>query len=195
MSISGISSSNFWQTYNPGTQQNQFQQFQQEFQQLGQDLQSGNLSQAQSDFTTLQQNAPAGSPLAAAGSTSSSSGTSTIAQEFNQLATDLQSGNLTAAQSDYSNIQQTAQQNGLQGMQGHHHHHHHSSGSSQNSSQSSSTISQEFAALGQDLQSGNVQSAQQAYSSLQQSLQLFASSSGSSNNTLAATQSGINISI
>ncbi len=53
MSLSGISSSNLF-SYENQSVQNNMQQFQQEFQQLGQDLQSGNLSAAQSDFTTLQ---------------------------------------------------------------------------------------------------------------------------------------------
>ena len=44
MSTSGITSS----------MSSQFQQFQQEFKQLGQDLQSGNLSSAQSDFATIE---------------------------------------------------------------------------------------------------------------------------------------------
>ena len=190
MSISGISGSSFLQTYNPGAQQTKFQQFQQQFLKLGQDLQSGNLSQAQGDFATLQQNAPAGSPLAASSSTSSSS---PISREFSQLAQDLQSGNLSAAQSDYSNIQQTAQQNGMQGMQGHHHHHHHAS----ESSQGSSAVSQDFSQLGQDLQSGNLQTAQQAYASLQQDFQQFAALGGSTSaaSGSAASQGAINITI
>ena len=51
MSVSGISSSSLYDTQSV---QNSAQQFRQEFQQLGQDLQAGNLSAAQSDFTTLQ---------------------------------------------------------------------------------------------------------------------------------------------
>jgi hypothetical protein len=188
MSISGISGSSFLQTYNPGATQTNFQQFQQQFLKLGQDLQSGNLSQAQGDFATLPQNAPAGSPLAAS---SSASSTTPISQEFSQLAKDLQSGNLSAEQSDYSNIQQTAQQNGLQGMSGHHHHHHHFSGSSQGSS----AISQDFSQLAQDLQSGNLQSAQQAYSSLQQDFQQFTALGGSAAGSSAASQGAINITI
>ena len=35
-----------------------FKQFQQEFQQLGKDLQAGNLTQAQTDLVTLEQNSP-----------------------------------------------------------------------------------------------------------------------------------------
>ena len=76
MSVSGILSSvmsSVLSSQSAQTQstQNPRQQFQQEFQQLGSDLQSGNLSAAQTDFATLQQNAPAGSPLASAGTSSS----------------------------------------------------------------------------------------------------------------------------
>ena len=62
MSIIGILSSNLFSAgaaQNTQSSQNtsvQFQQIKTEFQQLGQDLQSGNLTQAQSDFTTLSQN-------------------------------------------------------------------------------------------------------------------------------------------
>ena len=54
MSVSGISSSNLFNSTNQ-TIQSSMQQFQKEFQQLGQDLQSGNITAAQSDFVTLQQ--------------------------------------------------------------------------------------------------------------------------------------------
>ena len=86
-----------------------FQEFQQQFLKLGQDLQSGNLSQAQGDFATLQQNAPAGSPLAVS-SSALSSGTSPILQEFSPLGQDLQSGNLQSAQQAYALLQQDFQQ-------------------------------------------------------------------------------------
>jgi hypothetical protein len=97
MSISGIlSSANQYQigATNP---------LQQQFQQLGQALQSGNLSSAQSDFATIQ--AAFSQPSTAAGSTTSNP----VQQAFNQLASDLQSGNLTAAQKDYSTVQQNFQ--------------------------------------------------------------------------------------
>jgi outer membrane protein assembly factor BamD (BamD/ComL family) len=192
MSVSGISGSSFFQAYNTGSvQRNRFQQFQQEFQQLGQDLQSGNLSQAQSDFATLQQNAPS--------SSSAASSSNPIAQAFSQLSQDLQAGNLSAAQTDYSNIQQDLQQKAAQGAQGHHHHHHHMpTESSQDSSSSGpgSVIDQAFGQLGQDLQSGNLQAAQQAYATLQQDFQQFAAlgqaSSGSSTSPAASATSGVN---
>jgi len=155
MSTTGITGSMF----------SQLQQFEQEFQQLGQDLQSGNVSAAQSDFATLEKDSPQTS------STSTSQSSSPIAQAFNQLSQDLQAGNLTAAQSDYSTIQQDFQS---QASAMHAHHHHHSSGSQQ------SEASQLFAQLGQDLQSGNLTSAQSDFSSLQQVLQGSSGSSTSS---------------
>src|SRR5271157_3431241 len=113
MSVSGISSSSF-SDYNTQSVQNRMQQVRQEFQQLGQDLQSGNLSAAQTDFATLQQLRPPTfvGPTAVGqqtSSTSSSQSNSPIAQEFNQLSQDLQSGNVSAAQKDYTTIQQDFQ--------------------------------------------------------------------------------------
>jgi len=81
-------------------------------------------------------------------------------QDFAQLGQDLQSGNVSAAQQDYSNIQQDIQNHVAQT-----HHHHHGGGGE------SSAISQLFQQLGQDLQSGDLSSAQKAYATLQQDLQ------------------------
>jgi outer membrane protein assembly factor BamD (BamD/ComL family) len=164
MSTSGITSSMF----------SQIQQFQQEFQQLGQDLQSGNLSAAQSDFATLLKDAPQAS------STSTSQSNSPIAQAFNQLSQDLQAGNLSAAQQDYSTIQQDFQS---QASQMHPHHHHRSGGSQE------SQVSQLFDQLGQDLQSGNLSSAQSDFTSLQQLLQNTTGSTASP----GSTYSGVSI--
>src|SRR5215472_6212839 len=84
-----------------------------------------------------------------------------IAQELQQLSNDLQSGNLTAAQQDYTNLQRDFQNQAAQRL---HHHHHHSG------SQDSNAVSQLFSQIGQDLQSGDMASAQQAYTTLQESL-------------------------
>jgi hypothetical protein len=89
-----------------------------------------------------------------------------MAQAFAQLAQDLKSGNLSAAQQDFSTIQQAMQS--ASAAHGHHHHHH--SESSQESS-SENPISQMFSQLGQDLQSGNLTAAQQDFASLQQQFQ------------------------
>lgn len=144
------------------------QQFQQEFQQLGQDLQSGNLSAAQTDFATLQH---------LNGQTAGSTNTnSPIAQAFQQLSQELQSGNLSAAQQAFSQIQQDFHNGSVHG--GHHH--------DRWGENSSNSINQLFQQLGQELQSGKLSAAQQAYSTLSQDLQLFSSGSGG---TTSATQS------
>jgi outer membrane protein assembly factor BamD (BamD/ComL family) len=156
--------------------QDQIEQFQKDFQQLGQDLNSGNLSAAQSDFVTLQNDAPQFS------STSASQSNSPIAQAFNQLSNDLQAGNLTAAQQDYSTIQQDFQSQTSQVR----HHHHHSGGSQQ------SQFFQLFNQLGQALQSGDLSGAQQAFSSLQQLLQSNNPSTASSTSS-QSTFGGLSI--
>ena len=174
MSIAGILSSTLFNSNSQAISSSQ-QQFRQEFQQLGQALQSGNLSAAQADFATLQQNSPSASSTAAAGSGSA-------AQAFSQLGKDLQSGNLSAAQQDFSNIQQNTQ------AHGHHHHHGGGGGGGGWASNQPTTLALEFAQLGQDLQAGNVSAAQKAYSAVQQS---FASLGANSASTTAATLSSI----
>ncbi len=90
-----------------------------------------------------------------------------IKQDFQQLASALQSGDLSGAQSAYSNIQQLLGAN---------------SGSSSNTTSSntaspntsasgSSTLQTDFAALGQALQSGDLSTAQSAFSQLQSDVQ------------------------
>ena len=81
-----------------------------------------------------------------------------IKQDFSQLASALQSGNLTDAQSAYSNIQQL-----LGGNQ--------NSSSSNAGSNGSNPIQNDFAALGQALQSGDLTQAQSAFSQLQTDVQ------------------------
>ncbi|MGA9390787.1 MAG: hypothetical protein WBV69_10105 [Candidatus Sulfotelmatobacter sp.] len=173
MSVSGISSSSL---YNTQSVQNSFQK---DFQQLGQDLQSGNLSAAQSDFATLQN-------LQAQNSNASYQSSSPIAQAFSQLAKDLQSGNLSAAQQDFATIQQDFQNGSTQGQtqatQGHHHHHHGGSGSSE--------ISQLLSQLGTALQSGDLSTAQQAYGSLAQQFQQSSQNSGLQTPSVASSGTG-----
>lgn len=180
MSVSGISTSLI--AFNNPTVQNKAEQIHQEFQQLGEDLQSGNLSAAQSDFTTLEQFMPQSSTTSATASTQSSN---PLAQAFSQLGQDLQAGNLSAAQQDYANIQQDIQNQASQ-VQGHGHHHHHGGGGNEQNS-----ISQLFEQLGQELQSGNLSAAQQSYSTLAQDLQSFGAST--SQNQTAPSSSGISL--
>ena len=162
MSIAGILSSSLFSSHAQSIH-DRMQQFRQDFQKLGQDLQTGNLTGAQADFAALQKDGPQ--------SPSSTQNSNPIAQAFQQLSSDLQSGNLSAAQQDYSNLQQDFQNQAARP-----HHHHHSSGSQDNTA-----ISQLFSQIGQDLQSGDLSSAQQAYTTLQQDLQQYALSNGALN--------------
>lgn len=161
MSVASIASSALLHYSGQAIQSNR-QKFQQSMQQLGQDLQSGNLSAAQSDFATLQQLTPQ------VGSTSSSQSNSAVAQDFTQLGTDLQSGNTTAAQQDYAQIQHDVSATASGSV---HHHHHHGGGSGGNE------LPQLLQQLGQELQAGNLSGAQQAYTVLQQQLQALGQSS------------------
>jgi hypothetical protein len=158
MSISSISSS----LYNFNIQ-NQFEEFQQEFQQLGKDLGAGNLSSAQSDYATLEEYMPQANSTSSTSSTSAWQNQNPIAQAFQQLSQDLQSGNLSAAQQDYATIQQD-----FQDQAPHLHHHHHRFDGGQETQQSQ--FAQLFGQLGQDLQSGDLKDAQSVFSSLQQLL-------------------------
>jgi len=166
------------------------QQFQQGFQQLGKDLQSGNLSAAQSDITALQQDLPQGSTTA--------SSQTPIGQAFTQLAQDLKSGNLSAAQQDYNTVQQDFQNlsSARQAMQGHRHHHR-ATANSESSTTESTTINQLFAELGAALQSGNLSGAQQYYSSLQQDLLQFTqgglTSSGSTSGSATTAAAAVSV--
>src|SRR5271168_4566666 len=74
-----------------------------------------------------------------------------IRQDFKQLASALQSGSLSNAQTAYSNIQQV-----LQASEG-----------ASGSGAGSSPLQDDFAALGQALQSGDLSQAQSAFAQLQ----------------------------
>lgn len=173
MSVSGISNSSFLD-YNTQNIQSRMQQFRQEFQQLGEDLQAGNLSAAQTDFAALQQVGPQ------ALSASSTQSNNPLAQAFNQLSQDLKAGNLSAAQQDYATIQQDFQNHGV-----HHHHRHGGAGGGE------SEVTQLLQQLCQDLQSGNLSAAQQAYNTLMQD---FPQSSQNSGAASAGQSNGVSVS-
>jgi hypothetical protein len=90
MTTAPISSSVLSQVANV---QRNFQQVRSEFKQLGQDLQSGNLTQAQTDFVTLSKAA-----------TTQFGENSSIIKAFNAIGQALQSGNIPAAQQAYSSL-------------------------------------------------------------------------------------------
>ena len=171
--------SNTSNTNNASNTNNQspFQTIQADFQQLGQDLQAGNLAQAQQDYVTLTQALPG----------AQQNGTGTLAQAFTALDNALQSGNPNQAQQAFSTLQQDIQQGP---RAAHHFHHHHGGG--EGGAQGNS-ISQAFNALGQALQSGNLSSAQQAFATLQQDLQPFGfggTGSGSAAGVSASSNTG-----
>jgi len=180
MSISGVSSSDVFQASVAQGAQTKFQQIQSQFQKVGQDLQSGNLTQAQADFATLSQELPSSQQTGAATTTGP---TNTLAKAFQALGQDLRAGNLAASQTDFATIQQDAQQQQSSGQaQGHHHHH------GGGSSQASNTLEQAFTSLGIALQSGNLSSAQQAYATFQSDVQqAFPSFSAASSGTGTAS--------
>jgi hypothetical protein len=154
--IAGVSANSF---YNPGMM-NRMEQIQREFGQMGQDLQVGNLSAAQTDFATLQQLDPQAGP-------SSSTQGNPVAQAFSQLSQDLGAGNLAAAQKDFTTLEQDfASRTGM--WQRHHH----------GDAGPQSSLGREFSQLIAMLQSGNQNGAQQVYGTLQQDLQQFAASYG-----------------
>src|SRR5580658_8021721 len=138
---------------------------QNDFAALGQALQSGDLTTAQSAFAQLQtdfqaSHQPGGASRGTQGPPQgddqyvASQGQNPVEQalqDYTQLASDLQSGNLTAAQSDYTNLQQLVQ-------------------AYQGPAKSDSAIQSDFATLGQDLQSGNLTQAQSEFSQLQSDL-------------------------
>jgi outer membrane protein assembly factor BamD (BamD/ComL family) len=197
MSVIGIASNILSAISGSHNQQTNFQQVQSEFQQLGQDLQSGNLTQAQSDFVTLSQNVPGLSQNSTSATSTSATNSSPIAQAFAQLGQDLQSGNLQAAQQDYTTVQQDAQQSAGQQVGGHHHHHHaeSSQGSSSSASSQTNPIVQAFSQLEQTLQAGNLSGAQSAFSTLQNDLQQIGGfvASGSSQTAAAAASGNLNV--
>ena len=170
MSISGIQS-NVVNPYQPVANP-----VQQEVQQLGQYLQSGNVSAAQSDFATLQQ---AVSQPATSGTTSNSTYAATsnaFEQAFQQLGSDLKSGNVSAAQKDLNTVQQELK--GLHDPLSHRFHHHHGSGGWNAVPDGQNSLIQDLNLVGQGLASSNLTGAQQAYTTLQQQLQQFALGSG-----------------
>ena len=163
MSVAGIFGSSFI-NYAAQSIHSRMQQSRQEFQQLGQDLQSGNLSAAQSDFAALQKSGPQSN------SGPSTQNSTSLSQDLQQLSQDLQSGNTAAAQQDYSKLQQDFQS---QAPHTHRHQRHGGGGSS-----TGPQITQLLNQLGQSLQSGDVSSAQQAYSTLLQDFQQFGQQNG-----------------
>jgi hypothetical protein len=196
MAIFGIASSILGQIGSAATSNPNKQQIKQGFQQLGQDVQSGNLSKAQSDFASLQQLLPSGQQSSLLTPASGAQSSNPLAAAVSQLAQDMKSGNATAIQSDLATVQQDVQQLGQQQGAGQaHHHHHHGGGESTQSSSEQNATSTLFGQLGQQLQAGNLSGAQQAYSTMQQDFQQFALNNSSSSSGAPSASSGASFSV
>jgi hypothetical protein len=120
MSISGIAntalSSLLTATQSAQNGQGNFQQIQSEFQQLGQDLQAGNLTQAQQDCATIQQDFQQQQGAGQVhhhhhhGGGAGGQQGSQVSQALNSFSTALQAGNLSRAQTAFAELQQDLEQ-------------------------------------------------------------------------------------
>ena len=127
MSISAVCSNSSFAQSDSTSVMNQWKQ---DFRQLASALQSGNLAGAQKAFKALQQlqqSNPSGGQ--SSNGQSASSGNSPIQNDFAALGQALSSGNLSAAQGDFSQLQSAMQAAGANGASGgaqsaHHGHHH-----------------------------------------------------------------------
>lgn len=172
MSISGISSTTNSLTDGLENWAAMMKKVQSEFKQLGSDLQSGNVTQAESDYTTLSQylsdfsSRTTSTTASADSTTSTSSGSSSLDSAFTALGQDLQSGDLSAAQSDYTTLQNDLQQTTSQAPPPPPP----PPPSSTSTSSSTDSILKELSALGDALSSGDLTTAQSAYTTIEQDL-------------------------
>jgi len=168
MSISALSSN---LVSDLSQQQNPFRQVRQDFRELASALQNGDLSDAQSAYSNIQQ------LIGTNSGSSNSSGSSTLQNDFAALGQALQSGNLGQAQSAFSQLVSDAQPAEPSAPTA-------SAPDQYVPSQSQNPIEQaieDYSQLSSDLQSGNLSGAQSAYSNLSQLL----GASGSGNNPVA----------
>src|SRR5271156_3370533 len=124
MSISGIANTALsslltaTQSAQNGNGRGKFQQIQSEFQQLGQDLQAGNLTQAQQDYATIQQDFQQQQQGAGqvhhhhhhGGGGGGGQQGSQISSALNSLSSALQAGNLSSAQTAFAALHQDLEQ-------------------------------------------------------------------------------------
>ena len=187
MAVSGISSTSF---FDPGlTQaiQGKKLQFQKELQQLSQDLQAGNLSASQVDFAALQKlggvSSPTASSSAPATATAAAPSVSPLAADLRQLGKDVEAGNLSVAQQDFTKLQADAQSE-TQGASAHHHRHY-----------DGGVAGPVIDHFNPAAKTGGLTAAQQGYSALQGVLQQFAQNSGASGRPdISALLSGVSVS-
>ena len=153
MSIAGISSST--NLYQDPT--SQIQSVRADFSGLTTSLASGDLTAAQTAFTTLIQDLGSG-----AQSGQQTGAASQLRTDLTAVGTALDSGNLSDAQKAFATLMQHLQAGGV-----HHHHRHHRGGSAQNTT---GTVSADLTALGTALNSGDLTTAQKAFATLMQDI-------------------------
>ena len=159
MSVAGISASSFFAGLNSPAVQNKFQQIKKGFNSWARIFNPATCPRHKMIF-----------PLCSNCSPTSSK------RQRRQLAQDLKTGNLSAAQSDFSTLQQDLKQGGA--VTGHRHHHLHAENSQSTAQQTGPATL--FGDLSQELQTGNLTAAQQTYSALQQDFLQFTGGNGSS---------------
>ena len=133
MTVSNVSSAtNPTQTLAASWYQQQFQ----DFNALANALQSGNLGNAQSAFSSWQQDLGSIAPsnLQSTMQSQPFGSNSKANSDYQALASALQSGDLAGAQQAFANLKQDVQ-GAAQTSRGHHHHHHHRAGTANNSNQ------------------------------------------------------------
>ncbi len=137
MSISSVSATNSYQA-SQVSWQNNLAQRRQDFKDLASALQSGDLSGAQKAFAAMQQSQPNFSATTQTQNAQQASVQNPLAADFSALGKALQSGDLTAAQAAFKQLQLDMQSVG--GAR-HHHHHHKASATTQNTASTTSSPS------------------------------------------------------
>jgi hypothetical protein len=183
MSVSGISSST-------SGYQNPFQQIRDDFTTLQTDLSSNNLSGAQQAYEALTQDLQA---INQSQGGQQAGGNSQLSSDLAAVGKALQSNDLTDAQSAFTKLTQDLQsaQQTHAGQQTYGHHHHHHGGSSQTARATNTTLTNDFTTLSNALQSGNLTTAQSAFTALMQDL----GNSGAAGGTTTAQTVGSNVNI
>jgi len=154
--------------------QRNYQTVRGEFQNLGQDLQSGNLARAQTDFVTL-----------SASVSTQYGANSAVSKTLNSIGQALQSGDLTTAQQAFSTLPPGLTGHPGAGQAGHHGGMH--------------PYMQGLSQLGQALRSGDLTGAQQAFAALQQNWQQVVPNSvtaaSPSSGTSSSSSSGFSVTV
>jgi hypothetical protein len=145
--------------------------------QLLQDIESGNVSGAQKDLTTLNQQLGT--------SQSQSQSNSPLSTLLTSLNKDLGSGNISAAQSDVQNFFTSLENSSSATTAASDA----SNSTGNNSNSVSDPVKQDFLSLIQDVQSGNLQGAQSAYQKLTSLLSQNSDAQSSSSSTQSSSQS------